>query len=218
MIIAIIPAFNEAKMIGQVVRVVLPQVDQVVVVDDGSIDATFYEAETAGAIVLKHTLNRGQGAALETGQAYARELGASIVVHFDADGQFDPADIQRGIAALKTKEVDIVLGSRFLEKKSKLPWLKRYAILPFSRLVDRFFGGVRLTDAHNGFRILNARALENLKLSQDRMAHATEIPQLIARHQLRYAELPITVLYHEFGQGPVSGLQVLRDLIWQKIV
>ena len=218
MILALVPAFNEEKKIAAVVRTLLAKVNEVVVIDDGSDDATAQEAALAGATVLVHALNRGQGAALETGHQYAREQNAEIIVHFDADGQFDPNDVGRGLVALQETGVDIVLGSRFLEKKSELPWLKRHLVLPFGRLVDRFFGGVRLTDAHNGFRVLNKHALSVLCLTQDRMAHATEIPQLIARHQLSYAELPITVSYHEFGQGPLAGLRVLRDLVWKKLL
>lgn len=218
MIFALVPAFNEEKKIAAVVRSLLAQVNEVVVIDDGSNDATAQEAALAGATVLVHTLNRGQGAALETGHEYAREQQAEVVVHFDADGQFDPSDVGRGLVALQETGADIVLGSRFLEKTSELPWLKRHLVLPFGRLVDRFFGGVRLTDAHNGFRVLNKRALSVLCLTQDRMAHATEIPQLIARHQLSYSELPITVSYHEFGQGPFSGLKILRDLVWKKLL
>ncbi|MBP7992622.1 MAG: glycosyltransferase family 2 protein [Candidatus Magasanikbacteria bacterium] len=218
MILAIVPAFNESKTIRAVVQGLLPMVNQVVVIDDGSHDTTATEAEAAGAKVLRHEVNRGQGAALETGHAYARQNGAQIVVHFDADGQLDPADIARGINLMHEKNADIILGSRFLEKKSNLPWFKKNIILPIGRFVDRFFGGVRLTDAHNGFRILNSRALAVVQLEQNRMAHATEIPQLIRRHKLVYAELPITVSYREFGQGVSGGLKIIRDLIMNKIV
>lgn len=216
--IAIVPAHNEAKEIASVVIGLLPFVDEVVVVDDGSTDTTMIAAKQAGAVLIRHDLNRGQGAALETGHEYARQKGADIVIHFDADGQFDPMDIERGVMMLNEKKVDIILGSRFLDKKSNLPWVKRHIILPFGQLVDRMFGGARLTDAHNGFRIFNARALSVLRLEQNRMAHATEIPQLIKQHGLRYAELPITVVYREFGQGISGGLKVVRDLIMNKIV
>lgn len=218
MIIALIPAYNEAKHVGAVVRSVRPLVDEVVVIDDASSDLTAQVAREAGATVLTHQVNRGQGAALETGHAYARAKSAAVVVHFDADGQFSAADITRGVNLLQEKQVDIVIGSRYLASPQTVPWFKRHVLLPLARWVEKMFGAVPLTDAHNGFRVLNERALAKLVLTQDRMAHATEIPQLIARHQLTYAELPIVVSYAEFGQGLRGGLAVIRDLVVKKIV
>lgn len=218
MIIALIPAFNEAEEVGTVVRSVRPLVDEVVVIDDASSDTTIQVAREAGATVLSHQVNRGQGAALETGHMYARAKSATIVVHFDADGQFAAADITRGVTMLQDKQVDIVIGSRYLASVQTVPWFKRRVLLPLARLVEKLFGAVPLTDAHNGFRVFNERALAVLVLTQDRMAHATEIPQLIAKHRLSYAELPIVVSYTEFGQGLRGGLTVIRDLVVKKIV
>lgn len=216
--IAIVPAYNEAESITEVINGLLPLVDEVVVVDDGSVDDTVKKAEEAGATVIVHELNRGQGAALETGHEYARQKNAQIVVHFDADGQFNPADVEKGIAELKNKNVDIILGSRFLGIDSNVPLLKKNIILPVARLIERIVGAAPLTDAHNGFRIFNHKALHVLRLNQARMAHATEIPQLIAKHNLQYAEMPIVVTYKEFGQDMGGGLKVIRDLIMNKIV
>jgi len=214
----LVPAHNEAKTIENVVKQLLFVGDKVVVIDDGSTDDTALLAGNAGATVLRHTLNRGQGAALETGHTYARQSNADFVVHFDADGQFDFRDIPRALASMKEKNVDIILGSRFLGKEQKIPWLKRAVILPFARNIDRLFGSVSLSDAHNGFRVMNQRALNFIQLTQDRMAHATEIPQLIRRYNLRYAELPISVSYHEFGQGPIGGFRIVRDLLVGKFM
>ena len=216
--IAIVPAYNEVKNIGDVVRGLLPFVDEVVVVDDGSVDETATEALAAGATILVHELNRGQGAALETGHEYARQKNAHIVVHFDADGQFNPADVQKGIAQLQNKNVDIVLGSRFLGVESNIPPLKKNIILPIARFVERLAGAAPLTDAHNGFRIFNNKTLQVLQLNQARMAHATEIPQLIYKHNLQYAEMPIFVTYKRFGQNLDGGFKIIRDLIMNKIV
>lgn len=216
--IAIVPAYNEAQNVAAVVGGLLPLVDEVVVVDDGSTDETVSVAQAAGATVLVHELNRGQGAALETGHEYARQKNAEIVVHFDADGQFNPADVQKGIAELHNKKVDIILGSRFLGIESNIPTLKKNIILPLARLIERVAGAAPLTDAHNGFRIFNRKALHALKLNQARMAHATEIPQLIVKHNLQYAEMPIVVTYKRFGQNLDGGFKIIRDLIMNKIV
>lgn len=218
MFIAIVPAYNEAKKIASVVTGLLPCVDEVVVIDDGSIDDTASLAEGAGATVLRHSLNRGQGAALETGHEYARSRRADFILHFDGDGQFDPEQISGALNALRASGADLLLGSRFLGSSSSLPWFKRYVILPLGKLVDRAFGKISLTDAHNGFRILNNRALDKIRITQDRMAHATEIPAFIKSNGLRYIEHPVSVSYDSYGQGAVDGAVIVRDLVLGKFV
>ena len=218
MLLAIVPAYNEEERIGSVVRDLFEHVDEVVVVDDASSDATVAAARAAGATVLEHRINRGQGAALETGHAYARGKGATHVLHFDGDGQFDVADIAPAQERMDREGVDIIFGSRFLDNRSNVPFLKRVLILPAGRLLDRMTGSVSLSDSHNGFRLLNGRALEHIRITQDRMAHASEIPQLAKAHNLRYSEHPVRVQYHEFGQGALGGVRILRDLITGKFV
>lgn len=218
MFLAIVPAYNEEKSIGSVARNLFQHVDRVVVVDDGSDDNTARAAEEAGAFVLRHELNRGQGAALETGHEYARAVGADAVLHFDADGQFDVTDIAPALEQLKRVQADILFGSRFLDKRSSVPWFKKRALLPVGRVVSRLFGGGKLTDTHNGFRILTKRALEKIQLTQDGMAHATEIQSLVKRHGLRYTEHPVKVTYDEYGQGIQEGTRIVRDLLLGKFV
>lgn len=212
MFLALVPAYNEEKNIADVVQSLLSEVDSVVVIDDASVDATAEVARQAGAVVLSHPLNRGQGAALETGHEYAREIGADYVLHFDADGQFDPADIAPAFQAVQREGKDILFGSRFLGKDSNIPWTKKNIMFPLGKVIDRFFGSLPLSDVHNGFRILNKQALEKILITQDRMAHATEIPVLAKRHGLRHMEFPVRVTYHEYGQGSLGGLQVVKDL------
>jgi glycosyltransferase involved in cell wall biosynthesis len=158
-------------------------------------------------------VNRGQGAALETGHAYAREINADFVLHFDGDEQFDSNDISPALAKLKKYNADILFGSRFLDSRSRVPWFKRHILLPSGRLFNRLFFGVRLSDAHNGFRILNKKALDVVIIRQDRMAHASEIPALAKKHNLRFLEYPVKVTYHEYGQGGVGSFRILKDLL-----
>lgn len=212
-IIAIVPAFNEEKKIAEVVTALRSVVSEVVVVDDCSVDQTAHQAAKAGATVLEHIVNRGQGAALETGHAYARNVGAAYVVHFDGDGQFSAADIPGAIAKLKKEQADILFGSRFLDVRSDIPVFKRYILLPVGKYIDRCFGSVHLSDVHNGFRVLNKKALEKIVITQDRMAHASQIPQLVQKYGLRYTEYPVHVTYHEYGQGTAGGFAVLKDMI-----
>lgn len=228
MILVVVPAFNEASSIGPVVRGLFEsasalaelQADkhgskdtfQVVVVDDGSHDATAKLAREAGATVISHLINRGQGAALETGNAYARAVGADVVVHFDADRQFNPADIAPAVAAMRANNVDVVLGSRFLDARSKIPFFKRTILLPIARLINRLMTGLKLSDGQNGFRVLSKKALNTLSITQDGMAHNTEIMQQIAVHDLSYREVPVEVTYHEYGQNFAGGVKIMRDL------
>lgn len=182
MIFVVLPAFNEEKKIGRVIRGLFEHgFNQVVVVDDGSLDNTSQEAVNAGATVLNHSINRGQGAALQTGNDYALQNGAEIIVHFDADEQFNPADIKSGIDRLCLESADVLLGSRFLDNRSRIPFFKKYAILPVSRFINNLFSGLKLTDVHNGFRIMTRQAAEKICITQAGMAHNSEIPRLIDR-------------------------------------
>lgn len=213
MFIAIVPAFNEEKNIAAVVSQLLTVVDQVIVVDDCSSDQTQLRATQAGAVVLRHALNRGQGAALETGHVYARKHKADYIIHFDGDDQFDVADVLPALHALQKNNADVLFGSRFLDERSHLPFSKKYIILPLGRLLlDRWFFGIRLSDAHIGFRILNKKALDLIQITQDRMAHATQIPALVRQHQLSYIEFPVKVTYHEYGQGIKAIPKIMYDL------
>lgn len=226
MVLAIVPAYNEEKTIGSVVRSLLCHVDRVVVVDDGSLDKTGRLAREAGAVVFCHSLNRGQGAALETGHEYARGIGADFVVHFDADGQFDADDIPPALSALQTSGADILFGSRFLRDcnqsnphfNASMPFSKKYIFHPIARVVNKFFSTVHLSDAHNGFRILNRRALDAIRITQDRMAHATEIPVLVKKHKLRHIEFPVKVVYREYGQRASGGVEIVKDLVMGKFM
>lgn len=213
MFIALVPAYNEEKDIGSVVRSLFHHVDRVVVIDDCSSDMTGYVAQEAGATVLRHHINRGQGAALETGHAYARSCGATFVLHFDADGQFDPDDITPARAHLIASGADMLFGSRFLDTRSDIPWFKKYILLPIGRIMDRLSGAPPLSDSHNGFRILTAKALRHMYITQDRMAHASEIPLLAKRAHLSVVEFPVKVTYHEYGQSAIKGFAIIKDLL-----
>ncbi len=214
MLYIIVPAHNEAKNIGRVISDLFSQgIQNIVVVDDGSGDDTVAQAKAAGAVVLRHEVNRGQGAALQTGNEYAVKNGASFVIHFDADGQFNPADIYQALAVMKEKGADVLLGSRFLDNRSQMPWTKKYIVLPVARLINSFLTGLKLTDAHNGFRILSRRALLKINISHDRMAHNSEIIKQIKTHNLPFVEHPVQVKYFEYGQGVAGGLKIIWEIL-----
>lgn len=213
MLFIVIPAYNEETNIGRVISGLFSHgFKNIIVVDDGSADKTFEIAKSFSIFVLHHEINRGQGAALQTGDEFAILKGADIVVHFDADGQFNPVDITGAVAELEKTGADAVLGSRFLDGRSKLPWTKRYLVLPVSKIVNRFYTGVKLTDAHNGFRVLSRKALEKIRISQDGMAHNSDIVRQIKKNNLKFTEFPVQVIYHEYGQGIGGGAKIIWEI------
>lgn len=213
---AVIPAYNEEQMIQQVIDSVRPHVDEVVVIDDGSKDQTYQKAKHSGAVVTRHLINRGQGAALQTGMDLALERGAEYIVHFDSDGQHPQDQIKDLLQPLQSGEYDIVTGSRFLDQTSNIPRIRKM-VLTGGALFTRLMSGLKVTDSHNGFRALNKKAAKLIRLRQDRMAHASELIQLVARHELRHKEIPVTITYTDYsmakGQSSLNAIKIVIDLI-----
>lgn len=214
--IAVIPAFNEEQVVADVVNSVRPFVQEVVVVDDGSKDGTAERAAAAGARVVVHPINRGQGAALQTGMDTALTMGANIIVHFDSDGQHPAHQISALVRPILDGEADVVLGSRFLDNTSNVPAVRRL-ILKAGGVFTRAMSGLAITDPHSGFRALSRSAAEKIRLRQDRMAHASEFLQLLSRHDLRYKEIPVTIRYTDYslarGQSSWNAIKIVIDLI-----
>lgn len=213
----VIPAFNEATAIGEVVAELTGESWSVLVVDDGSADDTADVARKAGAVVISHATNRGQGAALQTGFEFAQRESARIVVTLDADGQHCAADVPALIVATNSK-VDIALGSRFLgsvEGASR----RRRLFLRFATWISNRLVGIRLTDAHCGIRAIQARVLGDLRISQDGMSHASQILRKIAEKKLSFVEVPVTVRYSEYsrakGQSSFNAVRILFDYFFQ---
>ncbi|MEA2065125.1 MAG: glycosyltransferase family 2 protein [Patescibacteria group bacterium] len=219
-IFIIIPAFNEEKNIIAVIQNLKNRIPfaELVVVDDCSQDSTFQFVKKTDVAVLRHIVNRGQGAALQTGNEYALKNGADIIVHFDADGQHRVEDLEKIIKPIKDGETDITLGSRFLNISSKIPFTKKYFILKPAVIFNRLFTGLKLTDAHNGLRAFSLEAAGKIKITQDRMAHATEIISEIKKSGLKYQEVPIKIIYNKYGQKFTDGFCIVKDLIFRKIL
>ncbi|NCN22143.1 glycosyltransferase family 2 protein [Candidatus Falkowbacteria bacterium] len=216
-IACVIPAWNEEKNIAQVIKNVRPFVDKIIVIDDASKDATSKLAEEAGAYVIRHLINRGQGAALQTGNDYALNLGIDIIVHFDGDNQFLAEEIKDMIAPIIKNEADIVFGSRFLEKKANLPLFKRLIIYPLAQAFTRLILGIKLSDPQNGFRAMTRQTAEKIRIMNREMAHNSEIQTKAFSYKLRVAEVPITVIYHHFGQKLSGGFKIIKDLFIYKL-
>ncbi len=196
-VFAVVPAFQEASRLPSVLDALLSYVDGVVVVDDGSSDEISTMVKRDRVWVLRHAMNRGQGASLRTGTKAALALGADVIVHLDADGQHDPTPIRAFAEPILRGEVDIVLGSRFLTLKPEgIPFMRR-VLHSGIRQFNRWVLGIpsTLTDPQSGFRVLSADVARLLVFHQDRMAHASEILRLITRSSWRWRELPIYVRY-----------------------
>lgn len=217
-IYCVIPAYNEAAHIKEVILAVRPYVNCVVVVDDCSKDETLAIARGEGIVALSHIVNRGQGAALQTGNEYALSRGADIIVHFDADNQFQAQEIPELLRPILENKAEAVLGSRFLSKKSKLPKLKEYLIMPLARFVNRTFFNIRLSDPQSGFRVLSKKAAKSINIKNDGMAHCSEIMHQLHQANIIIEEVPITVIYHEFGQKLSGGIRIMKDMLIKKII
>jgi polyprenyl-phospho-N-acetylgalactosaminyl synthase len=223
-IFCVVPAYNEKENIGKVIKALKAFDYEVIAVDDGSSDGTEKTALESGATVLRHVINRGQGAALQTGNEYALLKGADIIVHFDADGQFLAEEIADIVKPIVSGEADAVFGSRFLGKEANLPRLKRHLIYPVGRIINNYvLSGSNLSDPQNGFRALSRKAAQKITIMNDGMAHNSEIQRKAVKH-FRISEVAVTVRYNRYGQGVFSGrgrgsggLKILKDIILSKI-
>ena len=212
----VVAAYNEAEAIGPVVAELVARGHRVAVVDDGSRDQTSGVARRNGATVLRHPVNRGQGAALQTGIRYALQRGADFIVTFDSDGQHDAQDVDALVAPLQAGRADVVLGSRFIGTTENIPPMRK-AILAMAVVFTRVASGARVTDTHNGLRAFTRAAAAKLDIRLDRMAHASEILDQIVRHELRFEEVPVHVRYTDYsrrkGQSSFAALRILADYV-----
>jgi glycosyltransferase involved in cell wall biosynthesis len=213
----VVPAFNEAAVIGEVIADVRAVFDHVVCVDDGSRDETGALALRAGAHVVRHPVNLGQGAAIQTGVEYARrQPGAEVFVTFDADGQHRVKDVLRMIDKLTAEDVDIVIGTRFASHgvRSDVPLLKR-VVLRTAVLLSRRSRRLGLSDAHNGLRVFNRKVAEGLDITMSGMGHASEIIAMIDENHWRVTEEPVEILYTDYskskGQPLLNGVNIVFD-------
>jgi glycosyltransferase involved in cell wall biosynthesis len=218
----VIPAYNEAGRIDAVLEKLAMRRVSVVVVDDGSRDNTAAVALAhRGVWVLRHIVNLGQGAALQTGIDFALQNGAEIVVTFDADGQHDAADLDRLIEPILTGKADVALGSRFLGKAEGIPWSRRL-LLRAAVWFTRWHSGLRVSDTHNGLRALSRHAASRIRITQNRMAHASEILDQIRSHHLRFVEVPVTIRYTAAtlakGQSSWNALRIVGQLLMGKMI
>jgi len=203
--LVIVPALNEERNVAKVVKAARARGVDVLVVDDGSDDATGAVAEAEGAIVVRHACNLGIGAAVQTGYLYALQKGYDAAVRLDADGQHSAADIPRFLEALGEGDADIVVGSRFLARRGyQSTWVRRIGILILS-LVSATVG-TRTTDPTSGYWAVSRRAIELLARVHPDDYPETEALVLATRAGLRTKEIPVNMLARLAGYSSISAI------------
>jgi glycosyltransferase involved in cell wall biosynthesis len=215
MLIAVIPAYNEAKRVGHVVAAAAKHVDRVIVVDDGSFDGTAQAARATGATVIRHPENAGAGAATMTGIEAARRMGATVVVTLDADEQHDPADIPRLLEPVKSGQADIVFANRF-GQRNKIPAIRRL-FNAIGNMVTLLATGKWVQDSQSGYKVFGPRALSQVDLRMRGFEFCTEIVREAAQHNWRVAQIPAKVMYSQYtlakGQSFSSGVKTAMKIL-----
>ena len=212
----IVPCYNEGTVIFDVLTNARETFPNIVGVNDGSADDSAAQIRAAGAHLVDHPVNLGQGAAIQTGVEYARaQPGAKYFVTFDADGQHQVKDVMRMIERLRTEPLDIIVGTRFAgQENSQVPWIKR-AVLKTVVMLSPRTKRLGLTDAHNGLRAFNRTVAEEMNIRMNGMSHASEIVSMIDKHGWRVDEEPVDILYTEYsmskGQSLINGVNILAD-------
>lgn len=220
-IFVVLPAWNESQVLSGVLKEIQSAgYRKIVVIDDGSRDATLETARsTPGVIALRHRLNRGKGAATKTGIEAAKLLGADIIVTMDSDGQHNPADIANLIRPIQDGSADVVLGSRLINPAG----MPRHKILAnwIGNAVTWYFYGLWVTDSQSGFRAYSKRAAALIDTRSDRYDYESEVIREIYRHKLRFVEVPVEVRYTGYSMGKperqsfINGLKTFGRIIWR---
>lgn len=228
----LIPCLNEGDRLARFVSELVGEIRagglgppgfecvDVVIVDDGSrvpVQLPSVESQLVRVRVLRHLVNLGQGAALQTALEYARDfLNADLFVTLDADGQHRPQDLFVLLEPLIRKQVDFVFGNRFMGRTIEVPRARKW-LLRLATAFEVGLTGIRTHDSHNGFRAFSRKAAQVIELRQNRMAHATEFKQLVATQGLTYREVPVSIRYSaetlEKGQSNWGSLRILKDLL-----
>jgi len=213
----VIPAYNEESSIYDVIKDLKKHnYNKIIVVDDGSTDNTLKIARQAGAIVVRHPINLGQGAALRTGMDLALDSGVDLIVTFDADGQHMARDINKLIKPVISNEVDITLGSRFIDNSSNTPKLKK-VLLKIGVFLVFLMYGIMLSDTHNGFRAISRQAVQKISIESRGMEHASEIIGKIKVNRIKFKEIPVTIRYTKYsikkGQRISNSLNILFKML-----
>ncbi len=218
----VVPAYNEGPKISETITELKSFFEprNLIIVDDGSSDHTFQEATATGASVLRHPINLGQGAALQTGITYALSRNdIEYILTFDADGQHSIESAIEMIKEITNSNLDIILGSRFLEETAKNMPNKKKLILRLGIIFTRIDSGLKVTDTHNGLRVMNRKFAQSLSIKHSGMAHASEILNHIKAVNATWKELPAQIYYTDYsmrkGQSVLNAVNILTEMMYR---
>lgn len=219
-IFVIVPCFNEAYIIRETAEQLLPHYS-VVVVDDASSDDTKQKLKGLPVYYIKHPVNLGQGAAVQTGIDFALKKGAEYLVTFDADGQHHAADIRKMLDILIKENAGIIFGSRFLPGSATNISVTRKIMLKIARFINYLASGMLLSDANNGLRIMTRETAEKMQITENRSSHNAQVQNLVKLNRIKYAECPVSISYSDYsrkkGMRNISSIRILYDLILYKL-
>ena len=216
-IYVIVPAYNEEKVIKEIISNLLKKFSNVILVDDGSTDRTFNEIKDLDVKILHHEINLGVGAAVQTGFEYVSTIdSAHAVITFDADGQHLVKDAESMVKEVMTSDADIIFGTRFPKFARNIPLVKRIALKIITK-ITYFTTGVSLSDAHNGLKAFKVSALRNLELNFSAYSYESELITQVSKKKLKYTEMPTDIKYTNYsikkGQKLSNGLLIIEDLL-----
>ncbi|MCX7991293.1 MAG: glycosyltransferase family 2 protein [Proteobacteria bacterium] len=210
-------ALNEEKVVKEVIEGLIKRgFFNIVFVDDGSTDRTYDIVRNFDIVILRHIINRGKGASLQTGTEYILKKGFKVIVHFDADGQHNPDDIENLVKPISEENVDVVFGSRFIGSVKGIPLLRKL-ILKGGIAFTNFLYGIKLTDVHNGMRAFKADVFRKISFTEDRFAYASELLEKIVKEGLKFKEVPVTIRYTDYslkkGQKNINAINILYRML-----
>ena len=211
---AVIPAYNEENSIGKIVRKTRSYLDNIIVVDDGSKDNTKESAEKEGAVVLRHMINLGKGAALKTGCDFAVKKGAEFIVALDADAQHNPQDIPRFME--KLEKFDVVFSYR--KASRKMPLILRFGNWFISSVVTLLYG-VHLSDTQSGYRAFSREAYKKIRWNAADYSMESEMISRAGKQKLKYVQIPIETIYSDKYKGTtvIDGVKIVLNMLWWKL-
>ncbi len=218
-VFVIIPVFNEERMIGSVVDSLKKKFANIVCVDDGSSDKSLAIIKSKNVYTLKHLINLGQGASLQTGIDFGILKGARYFLTFDSDGQHNLKDSLQMIKLIKKTNFDVILGSRFLnnQHQKEIPFLRKL-ILKIAIKLSNFFSNVNLTDTHNGLRVFNLKFAKKLEIKLNRMSHPSDFLKNISKNKFKFKEYSSKIIYSDYsiskGQKNINSFNILFDMFF----